>query len=102
MAHGGRYSSVMQSALGGLRNLMENEMVGQEHVMVFPDGSKLVSFNGAKLELRADGSHRWSNVQPDSEIYLVMNEAANARTQEDAARVARLSVSLARSRSAAH
>jgi hypothetical protein len=55
----------------------ENFDIGVE-VEVTPDGYRratLVGPYGAELIVRPDGSHSYSNVNEDSEIYAVLNSA---------------------------
>jgi hypothetical protein len=47
-------------------------------IEVFPDGyrrARLIGPYGAELLVRPDGSHAYSNVKEDSEIYAALNSA---------------------------
>lgn len=58
---------------------MEDLPIPLEHAIVNNDGTVSVEYNGARLQVSAAGFHLWANVQPDSEVYLAMNDTAFAK-----------------------
>jgi hypothetical protein len=44
-------------------------------VITLPGGYREASLDGARLIVRPDGSHAWTNVQTDSALYAALNAA---------------------------